>query len=360
MMKKVSLNDTTLFQLSQGKRVTEKELYNLQGNVPTFSTNVFEPNFFLKESNITDFSNNSILYGIDGYFELSPKLKGEVFGTTDHCGRIEILDFSINPNYLIYQLKIKGVELGFERTLRANLGNMGEITVEIPIKKDRSFDMKKQLELADKYLFLKKINKHLQDETKELENTILELDTNSNNKKVKISDIYDFAKTNSHMTKKLCNKNPGKIPVYGCSYLKNEVLGQIAKKVPGVKYYKDSLTWNRNGSVGRFFIREGIFSTNEDHRVIILKKKYSDMIDPLFMKYTLEKEVRKLGYTFLQKLGQSNLETIEVNIPVNNLKKFDIKKQKEIAEKYYKLYKIKDEITKEFAELSEITVKLSN
>lgn len=360
MMKQVCLSDTTLFRLSQGKRVTEKELYNLQGNIPTYSTNVFEPKFFLKKSNIDDFTHDSILYGIDGYFELSPKLSGEVFGTTDHCGRIEILDSFILPNYLIHQLKIKGTEQGFERTLRANLGNMRKIIVEIPIKIDESFDTEKQLELVKKYLFLKKMNKHLQDEIKELDNIILELNYNSGSKTVKISDIYDFAKTNSHMTKKLCNVNPGQIPVYGCSYLENEMLGRIAKNIPGVKYYKDSLTWNRNGSVGRFFIRDGLFSTNEDHRVLILKKGHNGKVDPMFMKYTLEKEVRKLGYTFLQKLGQSNLETIEISMPTTKSKEFDLKKQKEIAETYRKLYDVKEGITKELAELAEIAVNLSH
>jgi len=359
MMKEVSLGDTSLFRFTPGKRVTDAELEKSKGKIPTYSANVFYPRYFLKKSNINNFRHNSVLYGIDGDFELSAKPKGAIFGTTDHCGRIVILDSNILPDYLIHQLDIKRAEFGFGRTKRANLGNMSEITIEIP-KNNGKFDKKIQTTLIKKYIFLNEIRKELEIEKKYLENIILELNDKSKTKPAKISEIYNFAKTNSHMTKELCNINRGNIPVYGCSKNENEILGRIKKNVSGVKYYKDSLAWNRNGSVGRFFIRKGIFSTNEDHRVLKLKRKYIGKIDPLFMKFTLEKEIRKLGFAFLQKLGQSNMANIEINIPVNQSKKFSIKKQKEIAQKYEKLYGIKNAITKELDELSKITVTLSH
>ena len=124
MMKHVELNDTQLFDLKIGRRILQANIFGSKEKIPLFSANVFKEIGFLEESNLSDFDNDYILWGIDGHFQINFKHKKEIFATTDHCGTIEILDSKILPEYLLYQLKIGKYELGFDRTLRSSLSNI--------------------------------------------------------------------------------------------------------------------------------------------------------------------------------------------------------------------------------------------
>jgi restriction endonuclease S subunit len=74
------------------------------------------------------------LWGIDGNFEFNVIPRGEKFRTTDHAGRIEILDQNIDPYYLYYYLGwIRSIQT-LDRELRANLTNMKKIDISLPVK----------------------------------------------------------------------------------------------------------------------------------------------------------------------------------------------------------------------------------
>ena len=74
-------------------------------------------------------------------------------------------------------------------------------------------------------------------------------------------ELFDLSvKTNnSKFTKVFVEKNRGHIPVYGAS--KNEKTvdyGYIKDNLEGIKYFRDCLTWNIDGSIGKVFLRQGI------------------------------------------------------------------------------------------------------
>jgi type I restriction-modification system DNA methylase subunit len=132
----VSLSDQKYFKLSIGKRVLKKDIYydKSGGKIPVYSANVVVPFGKTKDSNITDFSKDSVLWGIDGNFEFNVIPRGEKFRTTDHAGRIEILDQNIDPYYLYYYLGwIRSIQT-LDRELRANLTNMKKIDISLPVK----------------------------------------------------------------------------------------------------------------------------------------------------------------------------------------------------------------------------------
>ena len=155
--KKVFLSDEEYFKLSIGKRVIKSSIKDNNGSIPLYSANVYEPFGYLSCSNIESFDYPSILWGIDGNFELNfikPKHK---FATTDHCGTIQILDKNILPQYILYSLYILKEELSFDRNFRASLFNMKKISISIPINEYREFDVSKQEEQIKKYqLMLRK------------------------------------------------------------------------------------------------------------------------------------------------------------------------------------------------------------
>jgi len=147
----VSLGDASLFRLGIGRRVLMKELFRgPEGDVPLYSANVVEPFGYLPKSSITDFSFPSVLWGIDGNFEIAVKDVGVGFDITDHCGRIEILDPGLDAHYCGAAIALARVH-GFDRTLRPSLTRMKGLTFEVPVRGDGPFDLDLQRALAGRY-----------------------------------------------------------------------------------------------------------------------------------------------------------------------------------------------------------------
>lgn len=150
--KSVTLGDTLLFRLFNGKRIKKEDLPVLAGEIPAYSANVFEPFGYVSKTNVEDFSCPSILYGIDGDFNFNLIPSGQVFATTDHCGTIQIIDSLILPEYILYALEVRRIEETFNRSFRASLANMRQFTIEIPVKDDGSFDVDTQKNIADFFM----------------------------------------------------------------------------------------------------------------------------------------------------------------------------------------------------------------
>ncbi len=282
MKSQVTLSDTTLFKVSIGKRVLKKQIFYSKGNVPVYSSNVQEPFGFLDSSNesITDFTHDYVLWGIDGNFEFNVKHQGEPFAIIDHCGAIQILDYSIVPEYLVYQLGIKKYELGFDRTLRASLANIKTIVVDIPANENGTFDKGAQLEVIKTDGLVREMLMSIQSQIDELSESMIEIGDYFPCEVVEATKIFNFAKTNSHVTKRLCRENAGSIPVYGCSQSDESVLGYIREGIPKVKYYKDALTWNRNGMVGVFFSAKGYLPQTKTSELWRLNLRIATSLSP--------------------------------------------------------------------------------
>lgn len=137
-----NLGDKRLFSLSIGKRVLDTQLV-LDGEVPVYSANVFEPFGYINERLITDFSIPSVLWGIDGDWQVSYISAEREFYPTDHCGVLRVLTDEINPRCLTWALEKAGKERGFTRTLRASIDRVERLTVKLP-------SIEKQREVAEK------------------------------------------------------------------------------------------------------------------------------------------------------------------------------------------------------------------
>ena len=145
----ISLGDERYFALSIGKRVLRIE--HADSGIPVYSANVLVPFGSVTNSNLADFTKPSLLWGIDGNFDWNLILAGEEFATTDHCGRLQILDPQIDAEYAYWYLRTTRGAYGFDRVYRASLQNMkAEVVVSIPIDKATGgFSLSKQRELAE-------------------------------------------------------------------------------------------------------------------------------------------------------------------------------------------------------------------
>ena len=161
--KTISLSDSNIFELSIGKRLLKKDFVNSNGEIPAYSANVFVPFVHVETSNITDFSDPYVIWGIDGNFEFNVVERGTKFATTDHCGAIKIKDPNLNPHYVAYLLEQTKHIYGFDRGLRASLSNMKKIEISIPVDENGDFSLSAQKELADKHQLVELYKTQLQE-----------------------------------------------------------------------------------------------------------------------------------------------------------------------------------------------------
>jgi type I restriction enzyme M protein len=172
----ISLSDNKYFDLFIGKRIVKRDLVKiLDGTIPAYSANVFEPFGLIKNSNISNFKNNFVLWGIDGTFDFNVIEKNNPFATTDHCGCIRIKDDSILPYYLVSVLEQTSHLYGFDRGLRASLTNMKKVKIKIPVDKKGNFDSTAQEEITKKYLAIQEIKKMINEKFLEIQKAKIDL-----------------------------------------------------------------------------------------------------------------------------------------------------------------------------------------
>ena len=145
----VSLGDAKLFFLKIGKRVLKKQCK--ESGIPCISSNVHDVFGYIEESDLlSDFDNPSLTWGIDGNFDWYLIPANFPFHPTDHCGVLRIKSRNIDPNFLYYTLRATRNRNGFDRTYRAKLENIKQVSVNIPIRRDGQFDLEAQKRIASK------------------------------------------------------------------------------------------------------------------------------------------------------------------------------------------------------------------
>ena len=142
-----SLSDASAFRLTIGKRVLRAD--HADEGYPAYSANALAPFGRVATSNLSDFSAPSILWGIDGNFDWN-LIEAEVpFATTDHCGRLQILDDRLDVEFVYWSLKLTRGRYGFDRVYRASLENMrADVTIQVPVDADGNPSLSRQQTMA--------------------------------------------------------------------------------------------------------------------------------------------------------------------------------------------------------------------
>lgn len=332
----VSLSDEKLFSLSIGKRLLRKDYLHEQGTIPVYSANVFEPFVLTENSNITDWSTPYVIWGIDGDFSYNVMPISKKFGTTDHCGAIQILDTNINPYYVAYILEENKHKYGFDRGLRASLTNMKTVRFDIPIDSQGNFDISAQIRIADSLIEMKQFRRTLQEKKAAISsvNIVLE-DENYRFKYYPLPQLFSTVKGLSKYTKKYGNLHPGDYPVYSAS--SQNPLTYLSTYDYDGRY----ITWSTNGFAGTILIIDGKFSINGDRGILIPKDGRIDL-DFDYIKYTLEPIFRELakgrkgdkGEDEFTKLYPSMLNDVMIPLPVDSDGNISLDSQEKIATKY--------------------------
>ena len=124
------LSDNKLFDVSIGRRILNSEV-NPNFEIPVYSANVFEPFGMIDKLLITDFSKDSIIWGIDGDWMVNMILANNPFYPTDHCGVLRLKTDEILPKYMVHLLEKAGREAGFKRSYRASIDRVEGLSVRV-------------------------------------------------------------------------------------------------------------------------------------------------------------------------------------------------------------------------------------
>jgi len=342
---KVSLADNTLFELSIGKRLLRKDYVGATGGIPAYSANVFSPFVFVDSSNIDDWTVPYVIWGIDGEFAFNVMPAGQRFASTDHCGTIKILNPRINPYYLAYVLEENKHKYGFDRGLRASLGNMKQIHLSIPIDKNGDYDENAQSRIAEAIVGLRQFRESAAEKRSGIDGVKVIFEGEEYRYSyLPLPDLFETVKGPSKYTKKYGNAHHGPFPVYSAS--SNKPLTHLDT----YDYDGCYLTWSTNGFAGTILVLDGKFSINGD-RGILLPKNNREDLDFNYMKYVLEPLFRELakgrkgdnGEDEFTKLYPSMLADIMVPVPVDDAGNVSLDIQKEIASKYMAISRYQQE-----------------
>lgn len=347
--RKVSLSDKNLFELFLGKRLLKKDLIKIEGSIPIYSANVFTPWSYHYESNISDFSNDFVIWGIDGYLDFNHLKKGIPFTTTDHCGAIRIKGNGILPEYLITQLYSVKEKYGFDRTLRASLRNMKSIEIYIPIDKDGNWDVEKQELVVEKYAIVRELQNTIREHESKLEALGVSIKPTACFQDYSVDSLFDIIRGKSCYTKSYGNNNPGEYPVFSAS---NKALTCIDSYDFDGKY----ITWSTNGFAGYIKLHEGKFSINADRGLL---SPILENININFVKYTLEPLLRSVargrkgdrGDNEFTKVYPSMIKDIQLPMPIDKDGNLDLEKQNMIASEYKTIEQIRTLMRKKLLEV---------
>jgi len=356
--KVISLNDESLFDLFIGKRILKRDLINIQGNIPIFSANVSKPIGYYNLSNIDDFDNNFVLWGIDGDFGFNHIKKGNPFTTTDHCGTIRIKTDEILPEYLMCQLDLVKHKYGFDRSLRASLKNMKSIHIQLPVKMDGAFDLERQMHLIDRFSLINELNKKISYYREWIDSFTVSVDTDFSFELVQIDTIFKAEKGKSKYTKKYGNSHKGEYPVFSAS---NK---HPLTYIESYDFDGEYISWATNGFAGYIKILNGKFSINGDRGIL---KLLDDNVNIHYVKYILEPLLRDIakgrkgdkGEDEFTKVYPHMVEEIKIPFPINIQGEIDWALQETIAEQYKNIDEIKTAINQELTNIINTEIEFS-
>ena len=356
-MKHIPLKN--IFNIKKGNaKYTKKYIDQNKGEYPVYSSQTTNDGIIGKIKTF-DHLGKCITYTTDGIYAGTVFYRVEKFNMTTHCGAIYLKDeynSKINLKYVYCVLKniLRSHSVGVANK-RLTLRILENVKIPIPININKLFDFSLQKKIVEKYDLIDYIQNEIKEQFSKLNDAELNLSDGNTTKKFLVSDIFEFPKSNAKMTRSFCQKNKGIIPVYASSKSEHVVLGKIKPNMDKIKYHENCLTWNRNGSVGYFFYRSGVFTTNEDHRVLKTKVAYEHKIYPIYLKHILQKTIKQLGYNYQNKLGSNKIGNIVIELHIKN-GELNIDQQKKIATIYEKAYSIKNEISNQLEQLCTLKI----
>jgi type I restriction-modification system DNA methylase subunit len=158
--------DDGLFKIEKGKsEYTKSYINNNKGEYPVYSSKTTEDGVI---GNIDhyDYETECLTWTTDGTYVGTVYYRNGKFSMTTHCGALMPKVGNIHLSYFLYILNrdLSKYYAGEGSNRRITVNIIQDVSVPVPIKKDGSFDIDKQIEIAQKYKKLEDIKTKLKEE----------------------------------------------------------------------------------------------------------------------------------------------------------------------------------------------------
>ena len=251
-----NLSNTKNFDVSIGRRVLASEI-SKTGKIPVYSANVNEPFGYTENllPSISNFDVPSVLWGIDGDWNVGYIEKNHEFFPTDHCGVLRINNDELIPKYVMYALEYEGIQSRFSRSNRASTQRIKDLMIQAPEIKEQIKVISELDAYDDK---IKKLNSTINDLNKQINIKYDEMfgDKNINKQKINTlcSELYAGGDTPNQTSKKKTDEY--QYPIYS-NGTKNGGLLYYSKEY---KTSKEAITISARGTIGYTQIRKPNFT----------------------------------------------------------------------------------------------------
>ena len=351
-----------------GKWLVKRDLINIDGTIPIYSANAKTPISYHFQSNISDFSNNFVIWGIDGDFEFNVIPKDTPFVSTDHCGAIRILNANILPEYLMIQLEKVKYKYNFDRELRASLKNMLTIYIELPFNSKGEVDLIKQIEVIEKYKNSKTVFDKIENYKLQIKNLTIDIVDNNKYELFPISEVFNFQDGFAFPSSIYTTKH-NDIKLIRIQDINKKSEPKTVRIPKDFKFPNQTKFWvNKNdyllslsGAAGFNLLKwdgEEGYLNQRITKITIMDKFKSSLITDyeavlISQVYT---ELNNLGKGANNNLTRKDIVNIKLKIPVNHKKEIDKKIQTQVADTYKKIERIKKSILDELDRISKIDI----
>ena len=153
----VRLDSSDLFSIGIGRRILKKQI--TENGIPIYSANVNKPFGHIESTFFEDYSVGTVIWGIDGDWDVNYIPPETPFYPTDHCGTLRVLTDKINEHYIAFALKEEGKHQRFTRSNRASTDRIKSLHLTLPDKEqqDKFIDKVNDIEakisaLEDEYI----------------------------------------------------------------------------------------------------------------------------------------------------------------------------------------------------------------
>lgn len=271
-------------------------------------------------------------------------LRNGEFYVNDIVNVIKILDTNILDEYVLYELERTLLLLGYSSwSSKLYKEKLRDICIEIPIDKTGNFDLKEQKQIADKHKKFYGVKDKITDLYEKIKNLKVDVGAEYETKEVFLSnEKYFYLFIGTRVLKKEVFNSSGKVPVYSANVF---IPFGFLDKSNIMDFSHDYLLWGIDGNFEFNIIKKEIEFATTDHCGAI--KILDDNIMPEYLLYELNVNKDLIGYNRTLRASLTNMKKVSVKIPVKEKGIFDYTKQKEIAERYLYVEKIKEKIADE-------------
>ena len=363
---------TNLFYIERGLSKYTKRYGNLhKGKYPVFSASNNAPLTYIDSF---DFDGDYLTWATNGFAGYIKIISGG-FSINADRGLLKPKEKNLNIKYIKYKLeptlrdlaKGRKGEKGEDEFTKVYPSMLEDLSISMPVNASGQIDILAQDEVVEKINFIEETK----DKVNGFEERINELDIKIENeylyKEVKISEIFDII-SGFTFKKNLFTANKMDTPIVR--------IQNISEKKPKFVYYPKSISVDKKFLVksgdyllplsGSYFKlskwkEEGKFYLNQRIARFALKTEFIEKLDNNFLQAMLniiEREIYKLGYSGNNNLRINDVKNIMIPIPVTEEGLYDLKAQKQIAQKYRKVEDIKSEVRSELNKVSKLEIDI--